>query len=108
MRPLSNLVLQPHDVIYVPEPDMVFVFGQVNSPGPVPLSEGGMTLVEAISKAGGFTKVAAPSRTKVLRMVDGKEHHIGVNVSSIIKRGNRSKDIELKPDDIVVVPERLF
>ncbi len=103
-----NLVLQPHDVIYVPEPDMVFVFGQVNSPGPVPLSEGGMTLVEAISKAGGFTKVAAPSRTKVLRMVDGKEHRIGVNVSSIIKRGNRSKDIELKPDDIVVVPERLF
>jgi len=103
-----NLVLQAHDVIYVPEPDSVFVFGQVGKPGPLPLPEGSMTLVEAVSKAGGFTNVAAPSRTRVFRVVDGEERTIYVNVSDIIKRGDRSKDISLKANDIVWVPESLF
>lgn len=103
-----NLVLQAHDVIYVPEPDAVFVFGQVGTPGPIVLPEGGITLVEAISKAGGLTDIAAPSRTKVFRVVDNEELTIRVNVSDIIKRGDRSKDIALKANDIVVVPESLF
>jgi polysaccharide export outer membrane protein len=103
-----NLVLQAHDVIYVPEPDAVFVFGQVGKPGPIILPEGGMTLVEAISKAGGLTSIAAPGRTRVFRMVDGKDQAIRVNVADIIKHGNRSQDIALKANDIVVIPESWF
>ena len=103
-----NLVLQAHDVIYVPAPDSVFVFGQVSKPGPLSLPEGSMTLVEAVSKAGGLTNVAAPSRTRIFRVVDGEERTIYVNVSDIIKRGDRSKDIALKANDIVWVPESLF
>ena len=103
-----NLILQAHDVIYVPEPGSIFVFGQVSKPGPIPLPEGSLTLVEAISKAGGFTNVAAPNRTRVFRVVDGEERTIYVNVSDIIKRGDRSKDIGLKANDIVWVPESVF
>ena len=48
------------------------------------------------------------SRTKVIRVVDGVERTRRINVADIIKRGDRSKDIVLEPDDIVVVPESVF
>jgi polysaccharide export outer membrane protein len=103
-----NVPLQGQDVIYVPQPASILVFGEVKNPGPISLSGKNMTLVEAISKAGGFTKIAAPSRTKVIRMIDGVERAKRINVADIIKRGDRSKDVVLEPNDIVVVPESIF
>ncbi len=103
-----NVVMQAHDVIYVPEPDSIFVLGQVGSPGPIALPEGGMTLMEAITKAGGLTELAFPSRTKVLRVVDGKEEVLRINAADIVRRGDRNKDIMLKANDVVVIPQSIF
>ena len=102
-----NLTLQAQDVIYIPRPDAVFVFGEVANAGPVPLPEGGMTLVEAINKAGGFSKFASSRRTRVLRMVDGQEKVIQVDMAAVI-RGDLGKDITLRSNDIVIVPESVF
>ena len=44
----------------------------------------------------------------MVRVVDGVERRMRVNVANMIKRGDRSKDIVLEPDDIVVVPKSLF
>ncbi len=103
-----NMPVRAQDVIYVPQPASLFVFGEVKNPGPILLSSKNMTLLEALSKAGGLTDMAAPNRTRVVRVVDGVERRIRVNVAHIMKRGDRSKDIVLKPDDIVVVPKSLF
>lgn len=103
----QDIALQSHDVIYVPEPGAVFIFGEVNKAGPVPLSDGKMSLVEAINKAGGFGKFAATKRTRVLRIVDGKEQVIRVDLAAVI-RGDLKQDIILKPNDIVIVPETVF
>jgi polysaccharide export outer membrane protein len=102
-----NLVLQPNDVIYIPKPDTVFVFGEVNKTGPVPLPDGGMTLVEAINHAEGFGEFAAPRLTRVLRIVDGKERVIQVDMAAVI-RGDLKKNLVLKANDIVIVPETVF
>jgi polysaccharide export outer membrane protein len=103
----KNLMLEAQDVVYIPKPDAVFVFGEVAKTGPVPLPEGGMTLVEAINKAGGFTDYAVSKRTRVLRMVDGREQVIQVDMAAVI-RGDLGKDIMLRSNDIVIVPESVF
>lgn len=103
----NNLILQAQDVVYIPKPDAVFVFGEVARTGPVAISEGGMTLVEAINKAGGFSDFAASKRTRVLRMVDGQEKVIHVDMAAVI-RGDLGKNITLRSNDIVIVPESVF
>ncbi|ETW98922.1 MAG: hypothetical protein ETSY2_41950, partial [Candidatus Entotheonella gemina] len=103
----NNLILQAQDVVYIPKPDAVFVFGEVAKAGPVPLPEGGMSLVEAINKAGGVSKFASSKRTRVLRMVNGQEKVIQVDMAAVI-RGDLGKDITLRSNDIVIVPESVF
>ncbi len=107
-----NLVLEARDVIYAPNASQggavsnsITVFGEVKRPGPIDLPENGMTILEAIAGAGGFAQWAAPKRTRVLRLEDGKERTIVIDVAAIM-RGKLSQNIELKPNDVVVVPER--
>ncbi len=103
----GNLVLQPQDVIYIPKPDAVFVFGEVHRAGPIPLPDGGISLVEVINQAGGFSEYAAAHRIRVLRHVDGRERVIEVDMAAVI-RGDLGKDITLRSNDIVIVPASVF
>ena len=82
----------------------VFVLGEVNRSGAIPILGKYLSVLEAVTKAGGFTKLAAPNRTKVIRVEEGEEKTIMVNLNKV-KKGNKSLDIILKPGDIVVVPE---
>jgi polysaccharide biosynthesis/export protein len=87
----------------------VFILGQVRSPGAIEFSpDEELTLLQAIARAGGFTPVAAPGRVSIIRSEDGVEKNIIVNVTAIINSGDRSKDIELRSDDVVSVPESVF
>jgi len=104
----QNIEVQDRDVLYIPKADAVFVFGEVQQPGPVKLAGREMTLLEALTEAGGHTKTAALNRTKVIRVVDGEEKVIRVKVDDIIKSGEKSKDLPLMPGDIIVVPESFF
>ena len=56
---------------------------------------------------GGFSDYAASKRTRVLRMVDGREQVIQVDMAAVI-RGDLGKDIMLRSNDIVIVPESVF
>lgn len=88
----------------------VLLLGQVRSPGSYEMPEdGSLTVLQAIGKAGGFTQTAASNRITVVRSEKGKEQQIlRVNVPAIMQSGDKSKDIELKPGDIVSVPETFF
>jgi polysaccharide export outer membrane protein len=86
----------------------IVILGQVKSPGSYDIPDEGLTLVQAIARAGGFTDVAATDRVVVIRTENGEEKKIVVNVAAIIKGGDRSKDLQLKPDDVVSVPETIF
>ncbi len=103
-----NITLKDKDTIYVPQADSVFVFGEVNSPGSYKLLEKEITVLEAITMAGGLTKYAAPNRIRVISNEDGVGKIIKVDVKKITKSGDRSKDIVLKPGDVVVVPQSYF
>jgi polysaccharide export outer membrane protein len=102
----QNLKLQPGDTVVVPNADAVYVQGEVKTPGQVKYAKG-LTVVTAIAAAGGFTPLASPSRVKILRSDGAKKETLGVNVNDIMSDPD-SKDVPLKPNDVITVPQRLF
>jgi len=87
----------------------VTLLGEVKQPGifEIPEQES-MTLLQVVGRAGGFTNIAATDRVAIIRTENGKEQVIRVNVPALIKSGDKSKDIELKPGDVISVPETFF
>ncbi len=83
----------------------VFVFGEVQKPGTFPYQDG-MSVVQAVTLAGGFTKTAAQNSTSVTRRVGGTETKTKVNVQDIAL--GKASNFTLEPGDIVYVPESLF
>lgn len=102
-----NVTVQPHDAIYVAKADAIIVYGEVKNPGTYPIESTAMTVLEALSKAGGLTPLAAPNRTRIIRVEGNIERTIRVRVGDIIA-GERMKDLALKPGDVIVVPESYF
>ncbi len=90
-------------------PKQVFVVGQVRLQGAQELpSDAKYTVSQAIVKAGGFGSFANGKRVQLIRKTpDGKGEKITVDVQSVFKDGNVENDVELKPDDMIIVPEKL-
>lgn len=90
-------------------PKKVFVMGFINKPGEYELSKDRETTVlEAITMAGGFKEGAAQNGTKVIRVKNGEKISIPIRVMDITSKGDKAKDIPVKPGDIIVVPESFF
>lgn len=91
-------------------PRVISVLGQVNNPTQVEFSleREQMGIVGAITRAGGFTRVAQTDSVKVMRTVEGKETVFSVNVASYLNETAKASEFRLMPDDVVFVPERVF
>ncbi len=103
-----DLPLADGDRIFVPEREPCYIFGAVKKPGDYTLPvTGTLTLSKLIVKAGGWARYASRSNVIVLRRSpDGKKSiKFRVNVGRIIKEGELSKDLVLKPGDIIFVDE---
>jgi polysaccharide export outer membrane protein len=92
----------------------ISVQGQVKNPQRVVLSaESSMTVLEAITRCGGFTDSAKGTEVRVTRVgPDGKVKVFIVDVDSLIKGKNRASSSDnsllLLPGDIIYVPERII
>jgi len=107
----KDYLVNPHVNVFIERyhTKKVFVMGAVKSPGTYNLSnEKETTVLEAITMAGGFMEKAAPNGTKVIRVKDGQGITIKIKVADITKKGRKDKDIPLKANDIVYVPESFF
>jgi len=105
---ISNIFLFDKDVLYVPPAEHFYIIGQVKQPGSHPITDREITLVEAISMAGGFTPIAARNRTRIIRVENGVEKIIEVRVDAITDAGKKIQDVVIQPNDIIFVPESFF
>ncbi|KAF0124448.1 MAG: polysaccharide export outer membrane protein [Elusimicrobia bacterium] len=108
---LSEFIINPQVTVLIKEYSnkQVYVLGEVKKPGSITLPvERRLTVLEAITLAGGFTDLAAQDKTKVLRNADGQNLTIQVEISKITKQGDKSADIFLEPNDTVFVPQSFF
>jgi polysaccharide export outer membrane protein len=81
----------------------IFVTGQVGKPGPYPLI-GAMSVMQALSVAGGVLEYADIENISILRTANGKQESFRFNYKEVTKRKNLKQNIELKPGDTIVVP----
>ena len=84
----------------------IAVFGQVQKPGQFPMTEG-MTIVQAISLAGGFTSLADRDRVTLNRRVS-KDKVVRVVFSVAAITEGKMNDIPLQSGDTIYVEERAF
>ncbi len=108
--PMLNVPLQPGDIIMVPyqRKIRIYVNGAVQQPGVKEFfADEEVTLLQAVTAAGGTTDRANESRVQVIRRLpDGTKRMFKVNLKRI-KRG-RAEDLLLEPNDVVYVPESFF
>jgi polysaccharide export outer membrane protein len=100
----QGFVRRPQVTVMVKEfnSKRIFVFGDVSKPGSFPYEEG-MTIVSAVSAAGGFNRTAARNGVNITRLIEGRETRVPVRVEDIIN--GSAKNFPLQPGDIVFVPE---
>lgn len=92
----SAVMVHDGDTIFVPRAFSVYIYGQVRSPGSYPIKQD-TTVRQVLSLAGGVSEFGAVNRIRVLRVENGKEREIKVEMNDAVK-----------PGDTIVVPERFF
>jgi polysaccharide biosynthesis/export protein len=103
--PEGNIAICPQDVISVPPAELVFVLGEVNKTGGLPLNEGDrMSVLVALSNAGGMQKTASPSKAKILRVVPGSRMRADLPVDLKKIQAGKAEDVSLRAGDILFVP----
>lgn len=105
----QNIVLQSGDVVYIPlqssqnvAESKIYVEGEVKSPGVYTYQEG-LTALNACIMAGGFSKFAAPNRTRIIRQDKDKQVIIKIDLNDV-KKG-KIPDAEIQPGDRIHIPE---
>lgn len=85
----------------------VRVTGAVRTPRSMPYRPG-MTVLDAVLEAGGVNDFASPNRTKLYRKGKTKTDIFDVDLADILTKGKLESNFDLKPGDVVTVPERIF
>lgn len=83
---------------------IVFILGEVNRPGPIPLRQN-TTILQAIAIAGGFTSFADKDDIYVLRREGEKDYRFRFNYEKVVKGKGNERNIFVKSGDIIVVED---
>jgi polysaccharide export outer membrane protein len=80
-----------------------FITGEVNKPGPYPLTSP-TTVLQLIAMAGGLREYADSKKIVIMRNDKGRQVSLQFNYKDVVSGKNLQQNIDLKPGDTVVVP----
>ena len=109
---LRDIQMQPGDTLYIPaNPSKFAVMGAVSQPGPKNYPENEtVTILRAVTISGGVqTEIADLKHSTLYRATsDGKDiaQTVSLDLEPLLKKGNLSKDIEIRPGDILYIPTK--
>jgi polysaccharide export outer membrane protein len=103
----ANIEIRPNDIISVSEAssNMIYVVGDVQRAGAFTLGgQRNVSVLRAVSLAGGLGRTAKPEKARIVHEVPGepKLREVAVNIQQILS--GKTRDVEMGPDDILVVP----
>lgn len=81
----------------------VFVLGQVQRPGEYMMNQR-VSIMQALSMAGGLTPFAGESRIRVIRKLNGSDVALPFDYSNVKAGKSLEMDVQLLPGDVIVVP----
>jgi polysaccharide export outer membrane protein len=67
-----------------------------------------MTVLDAVLAVGGLSQFAAGNRAHIVRTENGKQIEIKVKLDSLVNSGDMKQNLQLRPGDVLVVPETRF
>jgi polysaccharide export outer membrane protein len=83
----ANTALHDGDTVFVPRAENIYVLGLVNRPGPYVL-ETGLTVLRALSLAGGTTSLGSTGRMRITRVLDGKRIEMKAHLDDVLLPGD--------------------
>ena len=82
----------------------IYLVGAVKKEAPIPYTYG-MTVLQALSEAGGLTDYAKRKKIYILRTENGREYRLDFNYEEVVRGQNMGQNFLLLPGDTVVVPQ---
>ncbi len=67
-----------------------------------------MSLMDVLIAVGGVTEFASGNKASIIRNVDGRQEKLNVRLDDLIKEGDISANMPMRPGDILVIPESFF
>jgi polysaccharide export outer membrane protein len=90
-----------------PYSEQIRVIGQAAKPQALPYRQG-MSLMDVLIAVGGLAEFADGNGANIVRNVDGKQREIAVRLNDLIKKGDISANMPVRPGDILIIPESFF
>lgn len=109
-KALAKYIQEPVVTVIVtgfigPYSEQIRVIGQAAKPQALPYRKN-MTLLDVMIAVGGVTDFAAGNKATLVRGVQQKQFN--VRLDDLLKRGDVSANVEVRPGDVIVIPESLF
>jgi polysaccharide biosynthesis/export protein len=101
--PVVTVVIQQFNG---PNTEQIRVVGQAAKPQALPYRQN-MTLLDVMITVGGITDFAAGNRAVLMRASEGNKQY-NVRLRDLLKRGDVSANVEMRPGDVIIIPESWF
>jgi polysaccharide biosynthesis/export protein len=101
--PVVTVVIQQFNG---PNTEQIRVVGQAAKPQALPYRQN-MTLLDVMISVGGITDFAAGNRAVLMRASEGNKQY-NVRLRDLLKRGDISANVEMRPGDVIIIPESWF
>jgi polysaccharide export outer membrane protein len=110
-KALSRYIRDPVVTVIVtrfvgPASDQIRVIGEATKPQILPFRKN-MTLLDVMIEVGGLTDFADGNRASIFRAADGGKSY-SVRLQDLVKRGDITANVDMRPGDIVVIPQSWF
>lgn len=110
-KALSKYIRDPVVTVIVTTPvgpvqEQVRVVGEASKPQILPY-RAGMSILDVMIQVGGLTDYADGNAARIVRPADGGKIY-SVRLKDLLKRGDISANVDMRPGDIVVIPESWF
>jgi len=87
--------------------DMIRVVGQAQNPQAIPYRDG-MTVLDVMIAVGGLGEFAAGNRAKLMRSINGSPVEYRIRLGDLLNKGDIEQNIEMRPGDVLIIPEAYF
>jgi polysaccharide export outer membrane protein len=111
-KSLARYIQQPVVTVIVtgfagPYAEQIRVIGEAAKPQALPYRQG-MSLMDVLITVGGITDFAAGNKASVIRVHDGNRYKLPVRLNDLLRDGDISADMPMRPGDVLLIPESFF
>jgi polysaccharide biosynthesis/export protein len=90
-----------------PFSEQVRVVGEALEPRAIPYRDD-MTMLDVMIEVGGLTEFAAGNRSTLVRIAEGREQQYRVRLDDLVRDGDITANVAMRPGDVVIIPETFF